>query len=61
MTPEEKELFYTECLIALNVVCRNSLHREQEQELIESYNKNILRLLHKRNALNKTEQPYYGA
>ena len=61
MTPEEKELFYTECLIALNVVCRNSLNQEKEPELTEQYNIKILQLLQEKNNLDKTEQPYYGA
>ncbi len=61
MTPEEKELFCLECLIAFNVACRNSLHPKYEDTLRKQYNMSIMRLIQKRNALDKTEQPYYGA
>lgn len=61
MTEEEKELFYTECLIALNKVCRDSLHPKYEDTLRRQYNMSIMRLIQKRNALEKKQEPYFGA
>ena len=61
MTEEEKELFYTECLIALNKVCRDSLSKKHEKVLIRQYNQRIARLIGKRNKLVPDKDTYYGA
>ena len=61
MTPEERELFCLECLIAFNVACRDSLSKKHEKGLIRQYNQRIARLIGERNKLVPDKDTYYGA